>query len=128
MPVLTLRDIATTLGVPATDANPRITGVATLTEAAPTELSFLGSDVYVKDFSASKAAAVLVGKRVKLPANPRTPVLIVDDADLAIATILPLFAPAIPHPPIGIDPTARIAASAKIDSSARIGPFVVIGE
>src|SRR2546423_14455644 len=97
---LSLREIAAQLKIPAPDANPAITGVATLTDATPTEISFLATDAFLKEFARTKAAAVLVQNRVKIPANARTPVLLVEHADLAVAQVLKLFAPPVPHPPV----------------------------
>jgi UDP-3-O-[3-hydroxymyristoyl] glucosamine N-acyltransferase len=127
----TLADIAAMLHLPAPSdpavAGRTVTGIATLTEAGPAELSFLGSDAYLKQFATTKAAAVIVQKRVKLPRESATPVFVVDDADLAIAKILETFAPPVPRPPAGRDHSARIDASASIDAGAAIGPNVVIG-
>ena len=51
----------------------------------------------------------------------------VDDADLAMARILELFAPPVPRPAAGIDPAARIAPGTSIPADARIGYGVGIG-
>src|SRR6185436_18895069 len=124
MRVITLREIAAKLNVPAPNNDLAISGINTLRHATNTELSFLGSDTYLNEFANTAAAAVLVQKRVHLPPNPRTPILIVDDADLAVAQLLTLFAPLVPHPPVGVDSLARVSESALIDPSARVGPFV----
>lgn len=125
-----LSRIAAVLQLPA-PSSPEllITGMATLAEAGPTDLSFLGADAYLKDFAVTQAAAVLVHKRVKLPAdrNPRPIVLVVDDADLAVARALELFAPPIAHPPTGIHPSALVDPTAVISPTAAIGPQVTIG-
>src|SRR5690242_17158822 len=124
----TLSDICSLLKLPApANASAPITGINTLSAASPTEISFLGSDAYLNEFATTKAAAVLVHKKVKLPSNPAVPTLIVDDADLAVARVLELFAPPIPAPPKGADPSARVASTAQIDPTAAIGPNVVIG-
>ena len=126
-----LADICSLIGVRSPgDGAKELTGVASLTQATPGELSFLTSDRRLDEFQSTRAAAVLVDRRVKLPAdaNPTPAVLLVDDAELALAKALPLFAPPTPHPPAGIDPTARIAESAAVDPTAAVGPFVVIGE
>src|SRR5438067_681765 len=99
MPSITLHELARLLGVPAPPSNPVLTGVATLTEAAGSDLSFLGSDTYINDFNATRAGAVLVDKKVKRAPDTAVPVLLVPDADLAIAQLLSRFAPAIPAPP-----------------------------
>ena len=113
---LTLADIAAMLHVPAA-AGPRradgVTGIATLADAGPDELSFLGSDAYLKQFATTKAAAVIVQKRVKLPREARrTPVFVVDDADLAVAKVLEHLRPARPAP------AGRHASAAFVASSA----------
>jgi UDP-3-O-[3-hydroxymyristoyl] glucosamine N-acyltransferase len=126
----TLADIAALLNLPAPPdaASIPITGVAMLPDARPDELSYLGSDRLLPQFAQTRAAAVLVQRRVKLPPDPSRPVLIVDDADLAVARVLEFFAPPIPRPNIGVDPAARIDPSATIAPDARIAPFVFVGE
>jgi UDP-3-O-[3-hydroxymyristoyl] glucosamine N-acyltransferase len=126
----TLSDIASLLGVslggsPA--ANARIDGVATLAEARPSEISFIGSDAYLRDLDATRAAAVIVQRRVKLPEQIRPAVLLVDDADLALAKVLELFAPPAQKLPPGIDRDARIDPTATIGEGTSVGPFVLIG-
>jgi UDP-3-O-[3-hydroxymyristoyl] glucosamine N-acyltransferase len=84
-----LSDIARLLGVatrPGEDCE--ITGIATLVDAGPTELSFLGSDQYLKQFAPTRAAAVMVQMGGKLPADANRPVLLVDYADLVGAIVL----------------------------------------
>jgi UDP-3-O-[3-hydroxymyristoyl] glucosamine N-acyltransferase len=123
-----LGQIAELLGSNApAQAEVSITGVATLEEADPTELSFLGSDAFLKQFNATRAGAVLVQKNVKLPASSRIPTLLVDDADLAIAKVLELFAQPTPRPPAGIDPLARVDPAARVGPDVAIGPFSYVG-
>jgi len=131
MPSLTLAEIGELLHVPppAGHGQREVTGMATLAEAGPKDLSFLGSDAYLKQFAATKAAAVIVQKRVKLPADDAaTPVFVVDDADLAVAKILERFAPPVPRPPVGRHHTAFVAPSASVGEGARIGMNVVVGD
>ena len=129
MPTLTLADIAQRLNVPSPAGPTRpVTGIATLAEATESELSFLGSERYLNDFAATRAAAVIVQKRVKLPAGHGKGVFLVDDADLAVATLLEHFAPPIPRPPVGRHPTAVVAPSASVGDGTRIGINVVVGD
>lgn len=124
-----LSEIAALLSCPApTDADRVITGVATLDEATPNDVSFLGADTYLPQFNATHAGAVIVQRRVKLPRDTKTPVLIVDDADLATGTVLEKFAPPVPRPLVGVDALARVASTATLGKSVRIGPFVSVGE
>jgi UDP-3-O-[3-hydroxymyristoyl] glucosamine N-acyltransferase len=125
----TLAEISALIGCSAPGGEGvAITGIATLAEAGPQELSFVGSDAYLPELASTQAAAVIVQKRVKLPATWTRPALVVDDADLAIAKILKLFAPPVPRPPAGVDGAARVAGSASLGAQAAIGPFVFIGE
>jgi UDP-3-O-[3-hydroxymyristoyl] glucosamine N-acyltransferase len=132
VPNFTLSQIASTLGLPVpAHANRTITGMAALLDATESDLSFLGSDAYLKDFENTKAAAVIVKKSVHLPPadnRERPPLFIVDNADLAQAKVLELLAPPIPRPKNGIDPSARIAPSAVLSEDVGIAANVVIGE
>ena len=82
---LTLADVASILSLPA-PSNPElpITGVNTLDAATESEVSFLSSDQYLKQLPTTKAAAVIVQKRVKLPPETAQRTFVVDDADLAL--------------------------------------------
>lgn len=130
----TLSAIADLLSVslpPDSAGDKVILGLNTLTAATPDQLSFLASDKYAKDLSNTRAAAVLVHRKIRLT-NVAVPagvaLIVVDDADLAMAKVLAMFAPPIPRPAVGVDSMARVAATAVIGDGCRIGPFVVIGE
>ncbi len=128
---ITLNEIAALLRcspLPGPDGERAVSGVATLDEATENDVSFLGNDSYLTQFNATKAAGVIVHRRVRIPRDTRTPVLLVDDADLATAQVLEKFAPPVPRPQLGVDPLARVAQSATLDADIAIGPFVVIGE
>lgn len=125
----TLAQIAELLGLPApAGADARsITGLAGLRDATDTQLSYISSDQFLKELEGSNAAALIVQKRVKLPEGVRQATLIVDDAELAIARILDLFAPPVPRPPVGIDSSARVHPTATLADGVAIGPFVYVG-
>jgi UDP-3-O-[3-hydroxymyristoyl] glucosamine N-acyltransferase len=126
---LTLADIAAILNVPSPgDGGREITGVAMLADATPQQVSFLGSEKYLGAFATTQAAAVLVQKRVKLPPNHGKRVMLVDDADLAVATLLREFAPPIPRPPVGKHHTAFVAPSSSLGDDCHVGINVVIGD
>jgi UDP-3-O-[3-hydroxymyristoyl] glucosamine N-acyltransferase len=105
------------------NADCKVTGLATLQDAQPSELSFLANPVYRKYLSGCRAAAVILhpdvagefsGNRL-IHANPYR----------AFADLTSLFdrREALAA---GIHPTAVIAESANISPQAAIGPFVVI--
>jgi UDP-3-O-[3-hydroxymyristoyl] glucosamine N-acyltransferase len=129
MPVITLGQIAAVMGCGApANASRKITGVATLEEATETEVSFLGAETYLPEFEKTKAAAVIVNRRLRLPAGKGPTVLLADDADLVVAKVLELFAPPVPRPALGVDRSARVAKSAKVGEGVAIGAFAIIGE
>ena len=126
----TLAEIASLVGatLPAgSRAGLEITGVGTLDCADERQLSLVGSHAYLKDLETTRAAAVLVHKRVKLPADVRPAVLVVDDAEAALAKVLECFLPAVPQVPRGTDATARVHPSATLGEDVSIGPFVTVG-
>ncbi|CAM3069452.1 UDP-3-O-(3-hydroxymyristoyl)glucosamine N-acyltransferase [Pseudomonas floridensis] len=100
-----------------------ITGLATLQEAGPDQISFLANPQYRKFLVDTKAAAVLLK-----PADAdgfEGDALLVPDPYLAYARISHLFDPK-PKASAGIHPTAIIADDAVIDPSASVGAFVVV--
>ena len=101
-----------------------ISGVASLADANPGDLSFFGNPKYIGALRKSRATAVLVPEGF---AENITPVCLpVSDPAAAFAQILPLFVPEpITHAP-GIHPTAVIAPDAVIGDACSIGAYVVI--
>jgi UDP-3-O-[3-hydroxymyristoyl] glucosamine N-acyltransferase len=135
--MLTLGQIAAILNAPVRggsgDTQQSIAGVASLAEAQPGDISYLSADSHLRKFQATRASAVIVDKRVRLPAAETTDrggpaVLIVDDAELAMAKVLQLFAPPVPRPPAGVDPAARVATDVVLAEGVALGPSVVVGQ
>ena len=128
----TLGEIASLLGCPPPpppEAQRRVGGVETLAESGPDDLSFISSESFAAQYVETRAAAVIVKKKLKLPPPaPGKVILPVDDADLAVAKVLELFAPPVPCPPAGVDPAARVAPSAIIGPDVAVGPNVFVGE
>ena len=125
----TLSDIAALIGsAPPADGSRPVTGVATLSEARPDELSFITSDAFADQLAATRAAGVIMQKKLRLAPPADKTVLAVDDADLAVAKVLELFALPVPRPPAGIDPGARVATSATLGADVAVGPNVFVGE
>lgn len=125
----TLLDIAQLLNAPAPAGAERqpITGLATIADANEDQLAFVGAEHYAAQLPTSRAAAAIVGRRIKVPPAWETKVLRVEDADLAVAKVLKLFAPEVPQPPTAVDPMARIDPSAHLGRNVSVGPFVVVG-
>lgn len=131
MPSLTLGALAEMLKLPV-PASPEtvLTGISGLREATSSQVSFCSDSHYAGQLATTKAAAVVVARKVKLP--PVLPaggplLCVVDDADLVVNTLLAYFAPPIPRPAIGVDAMARVDPTAEVGADCRIGPFVVVG-
>ncbi|PYC00019.1 UDP-3-O-(3-hydroxymyristoyl)glucosamine N-acyltransferase [Pseudomonas sp. MB-090624] len=121
---MTLGQLAEALG--ATLKGPealQITGLATLQEAGPGQLTFLANPQYRKYLDNCQAGAVLLkaADAESFAGNA----LVVADPYLAYARISHLFDPK-PKAVAGIHPSAVVAKDAQVDASASIGPFAVI--
>jgi UDP-3-O-[3-hydroxymyristoyl] glucosamine N-acyltransferase len=131
----TIAEIAELLNVPVSgDATRPVRGMASLEDAAPDQVTFLTSDQFLRGFRVTRAAAVIVDRRVQLPvdgaggAGSGPALLTVEDAQLAVARVLALFAQPVPRPQVGRHHTAIVAPSASIGDGARIGPYVFVGD
>jgi UDP-3-O-[3-hydroxymyristoyl] glucosamine N-acyltransferase len=151
----TVQQIADLLGLPVPrGAGDRvINGIAALDEAGPDELTVLKTPAFLKHFARTRAAAVIVEKTIDLVSLNRArqtvtrsgadgsgtvgggavgaaepaAILFADDAELALAKVMTAMAPPVPHPPVGIDSSARVAEGAQIGPGCGVGPFVSIG-
>lgn len=104
-------------------ADKQITGLATLQEAGPDQVSFLDNPKYRKFLATTHAAAVLIK-----PADAEgyaADALLVPDPYLAYARISHLFDPK-PKAAVGVHPTAVVAADAFVDPAASVGAYAVI--
>jgi UDP-3-O-[3-hydroxymyristoyl] glucosamine N-acyltransferase len=101
-----------------------LTGFAPAERARCGDLTFAENADYFARAEESAASAIIVDGQFT---SARKVLICVANARIAFAKVLALFFPE-PVFPAGIHPTALIAASAQIDSSAHIGPHCVIGE
>nr|WP_095601658.1 UDP-3-O-(3-hydroxymyristoyl)glucosamine N-acyltransferase [Pseudomonas sp. PIC25] len=122
--VFTLGDLAERLGATLRGAADKpISGLATLQEAGPGELSFLANPQYRKYLAQTQAAALLL-----TPADAdgyEGDALLVANPYLAYAQLSHLFDRK-PQAVPGVHPTAVIATDALVDASASIGAYAVI--
>jgi UDP-3-O-[3-hydroxymyristoyl] glucosamine N-acyltransferase len=121
---ITLGQLAEFLGATLRGpADKHITGLATLQEAGPDQVSFLANPQYRKFLATTHAAAVLLK-----PADAEgyiADALLVPDPYLAYARISHLFDPK-PKAPVGVHPTAVVAEDAFVDPAASVGAYAVI--
>lgn len=121
----TAAQIATQLrGEVLGDASVSLTGFAPAELARPGDLTFADNEAYFTAAEKSQASAILVAGNLT---SAQKTVIRVANARVAAARILPLFFPPETAVP-GIHPTAIIAATAQVDTTAEIGPHCVIGD
>ncbi len=127
----TIAELASLTGAQAVEgasASP-ITGIAALVEATSSDLSFLGNTKYAEAVAASKAGAILVPLTFVGQPIAGQAFLRVDNPSYALALLCSVLEARLwPRPPAGIHASAIIAASAKVDPAAHVGPLCVIGE
>lgn len=105
------------------DDGREITGVRTLEDAGPQDVTFVAQGRYLPRLAHSKAGAVILGDGLPPAGRPtlRTP-----NPYLAFARALALFhSPPAPIP--GIHPTAVVAPDARVAPGASVGPLCVLG-
>jgi len=80
---------------------------------------------HIAGLEQSRAGAVIVARRIEGLAKPQ---LIVKDVNAALIEALNVFRPELKASPEGIDPTAKVAANAKIAKGVAVGAGVVIDD
>lgn len=124
-PSLTLSQLAEALDARLVGDGARIiTGLSTLADAGPGQLSFLANAQYRKLLVSTRAEAVLLREADAEGFSGNA--LIVNDPYLAYARVSHQFDPK-PRSVPGIHPTAVIADDAFVHPQASIGAFVVVG-
>ena len=99
-------------------------GFAPADRAEPGDLTFAENEGYFARAEQSAASAIIIDGAF---ASKRKVLIRVPNSRIAFAKVLPLFFPEPSFAP-GIHPTAIVAATAQVDSSAHIGPYCVVGE
>jgi UDP-3-O-[3-hydroxymyristoyl] glucosamine N-acyltransferase len=123
--VLTLQEIASTSsGELKGDPDTRISGAASLAEAAPDEISFFYNPRYAPQLRKTRAAAVFVPQDFVEEIVPAT--IRVANPGKAFEQIVRRFAPPSVKFAPGIHPTAVIDPTAKLGNAVSIQPYVVI--
>jgi UDP-3-O-[3-hydroxymyristoyl] glucosamine N-acyltransferase len=132
---LTLQEIADAAGGNlGTDSDPsrRFTGITTLAEGGPDEVSFLDNRRYVAAFSESRAGACIVHPRFASRAPSGMALILCEDPYRGYARVAAKFHPEPPaqrgiHAAARIDPAAVIGPDPAIDAGVVIEAGVSIG-
>lgn len=106
------------------DPDVLITGAATLEDAQPGQVSFLGNLKYLPQLKSTRASAVLINPGTERPRSRNY--ILVPNPSLAFARLVELVAVPPPRSSPGIHPSAVIDSSAQIDPTASVGPLCVV--
>lgn len=122
---VTLKELAEVIGAElAGDGNVAITGVGTLEDAQPGQVTFLANPKYLKQLETTSASAVIVAPSVKID---RLPLLKAKDPYYAFALAVRHLHGPRKHPFAGIHPRATVDASASIGEGTIIYPGAYVG-
>lgn len=109
------------------DPSIRVTGVAPLDRATPSDLSFLAAPRYAAMFEFSNAGAVLIAPDLAESPGRCAARVIVDRPQEALLTLLPRF-----HRPTeaepGVHASAILGRGVTLGDGVSIGPYAVIGD
>lgn len=104
-----------------------INGVEFIDSAQPGHLTFIGQKKYLNLWPGSSASAAIIDKKLGLEPDEGRALIRVDNADLAMAEVLEMFAPQPPSCDAGVHPTAFVHSAAKLGEGTAIGPQCYIG-
>jgi len=121
--ILTIAEVAERIGARLVgDGSAAIIGVNAIEQAGPAEISFATSQKHGPKLAKSKAAGIIVGKKIE---NVAVAQLVVDNVEAALITALNLFAPKL-TPAFGVHSTAVVEKSATIADNVAVGPAAYI--
>lgn len=125
---ITSGDLAALLGGDlAGPVDTRLTGIESLENAGPGDLSFVRTSAYTNAAVKSKAGALLVANDLELPELESKAVIKVADPDQSLVGLLKaLRKERFGEPETGIHPTAVVHESADLHESVTVGPGAVI--
>lgn len=105
----------------------RLTGIQSLDNAGPSDLSFVRSSAYTKAAATSKAGALLIARDIDTSGITDKAIITVDDPDQALVGLLiALKTQRFGEPETGIHPSAVVHESAKLHETVTVGPNAVI--
>ena len=128
--VYTAADLAERLGAGLRgNGDLQITGIDSLAEAGAEDITFIADTAHQRRWPDARAGAALVSAHLDGPEMDVVgrAVLVVPDAELALATLLSLFAPPPGRPEPGVHVSAVVDPTAVLDPEAAVGPLVTIG-
>ena len=123
----TLQTLASRIGAALVgDGNVEIARISAIDDATPDALTFATDEKYLAAALASNAAGVLVDASVPLGDGSAKPLLVVENARAALATLLGALKTPRPRGPYR-HPSAVIEESARIDADVYVGAHAYVG-
>ena len=110
------------------DTRQQINGPEQLEKAGNNHITFIGSRKYVPLWETSKACAAIVDEKLEIEPGENRALIMVKNADLAMAKLLEVFDPGPPQFDIDIHPTAVVHESATIGKECKIGAGCYVGK
>jgi len=106
-----------------------VSGVSSITEARPGDITFMMNAKFAKEWSTSKATVGIIQEDMKIAGHDPTvrALLRVKRPDIAMAQVLALFDSHYEEMSTGIHESAAIDPTATIGDDVKIGPFVFVG-
>jgi UDP-3-O-[3-hydroxymyristoyl] glucosamine N-acyltransferase len=127
MSTRTLSELAAAIGaVLDGDGARSVSGLASLAEAGPQDVSFLANPRYRAQLETTRAAGVLVASELRTERRD-VALLRCKDPNRSWTEVIRLFSPAPRAAAPGVHPSSVVEAGARIDPSASIGPQCHIG-
>ncbi|MGD2175088.1 MAG: UDP-3-O-(3-hydroxymyristoyl)glucosamine N-acyltransferase [Candidatus Brocadiaceae bacterium] len=126
MPELTAAELAEMTGgrlVGPPDA--RVKEIRTPAEAGPADLAFIADEKHLGEAETCRAGVLIAPCE---PEGYEGSLVVCEDPELAIASVLEVFAEERLHHPRGISPKASVSPSARIGEDVAIGDHAVVGE
>ncbi|MEH6407563.1 MAG: UDP-3-O-(3-hydroxymyristoyl)glucosamine N-acyltransferase [Leeuwenhoekiella sp.] len=105
-----------------------ITGLNQLEQAKEDEITFIGDSKYARLWCNSKAEVAIVKESVCMKDADDRALIMVGNADLAMAKLLSLFSPETPDFEVDIHPTAVIHKSVVIGMGSKVGAGCYVGK
>lgn len=104
-----------------------VRGLASLTEAEPGDLAFLGNAKYKSQVATTRASVVLLPADFAGEPQPGQLFLLVENPSVALARVCARIEQSLwPKPAAGVHSSAVVGAGAKIAASATVGPLCIV--
>lgn len=127
----TVETLATLVkGVVRGDCSRLINDAAAIETASPTAVTFVMDENHISRLAECCAGAIVTEARIaaQIPAQSNCSLIVVDDAQAAFQTLLPLFRKVRGRPARSVSPHAHISSTARLGANCFVAAGVSIGD